>query len=281
MAIDNFVTAELRYFTPPADGSKPWTNIDADETTGERKRNFIQKDIAMQIENIRGKEDQYSLDKSGFQAFKAPSKIQDDDYSNEDKVVNEYYPEQIALLKELTGASRVVIFDHTIRRTQPGVKKDTPTNRHPVSNVHVDQTSTSARARVERHLPASDAPKLLEKRFQIINIWRPIRNPAFDWPLALCDYASVDGARDLVKTDLVYTTREPGEISSVKWDEGHKWKYVKGMTPDEGFLIKCYDSVEDGSVAVFTPHTAFVDPSAPEDAKLRESIELRALVFYD
>ena len=42
-----------------------------------------------------------------------------------------------------------------------------------------------------------------------------------------------------------------------------------------------FDSVQDGSVAVLTPHTAFVDPTTPSDAPLRESIELRTLVFYD
>ena len=35
------------------------------------------------------------------------------------------------------------------------------------------------------------------------------------------------------------------------------------------------------SVALFTPHTAFSDPKTPEGAPLRESIELRFLVFYD
>ena len=42
-----------------------------------------------------------------------------------------------------------------------------------------------------------------------------------------------------------------------------------------------YDSIEDGSVAVLTPHTAFEDPATPAGAPPRESIELRALVFYD
>jgi len=42
-----------------------------------------------------------------------------------------------------------------------------------------------------------------------------------------------------------------------------------------------FDSVQDGSVAVFTPHTAFQDPTTSQNAPLRESIELRALVFYD
>lgn len=42
-----------------------------------------------------------------------------------------------------------------------------------------------------------------------------------------------------------------------------------------------FDSVDDGSVARLTPHTSFTDPTTPPDAHLRESIELRALVFYD
>ena len=41
------------------------------------------------------------------------------------------------------------------------------------------------------------------------------------------------------------------------------------------------DSINDGSVAVLTPHTAFADPTTPPDAPLRQSIEIRALVFYD
>jgi hypothetical protein len=74
------------------------------------------------------------------------------------------------------------------------------------------------------------------------------------------------------------------------------------MTPDEFVLIKwCVfvidfrlpqtingglslhsgDSITDGSVALCTPHTAFIDPTTPADAKPRESIEIRALVFYD
>lgn len=45
--------------------------------------------------------------------------------------------------------------------------------------------------------------------------------------------------------------------------------------------VRSFDSVRDGSVALFTPHTAFADPTTPEGTPLRESIELRALVFYD
>ncbi len=48
-----------------------------------------------------------------------------------------------------------------------------------------------------------------------------------------------------------------------------------------GLFVYSFDSVQDGSVAVFTPHTGFEDPTAPAEALPRRSIEVRALVFYD
>ena len=103
--------------------------------------------------------------------------------------------------------------------------------------MHVDQTPESAAARVARHLPPDDVPTLLSRRFQIINLWRPIGKPALDWPLALCDGRSVDAARDLVPTTLKYPDRD-GETFSVRYAEGHRWKYMRGMSPDELVLIK-------------------------------------------
>ena len=105
--------------------------------------------------------------------------------------------------------------------------------------VHVDQTTESATARVHRHLPVSDAPELLKHRFQIINLWRPISHPALDWPLTLCDYRTVDRKKDLEPTTLKYPDRD-GETLSVNWNPNHRWKYLKGMQPDEFVLIKWY-----------------------------------------
>lgn len=105
--------------------------------------------------------------------------------------------------------------------------------------MHVDQTRESATARVHRHLPASDTPELLKRRFQIINLWRPIHHPAYDWPLALCDFRTIDFEKDLVPTTLKYPDRD-GETLSVRFNPNHRWKYLKGMEPDEFVLIKWY-----------------------------------------
>ncbi|PPQ89617.1 hypothetical protein CVT25_012533 [Psilocybe cyanescens] len=270
-------TAKLLYFVPPEGGARAYQHINADASTGERKKNFTREEKDVVVENLRGKEDTVSLDTTGFQYFRHTSKHTS--FTNDEEIYSQYYPESIELIKKLTGASRVELFDHIIRRRRPGQVDDSPDRRQPVAQVHVDQTTQSSIARVHRHLPASDAPKLLEKRFQIINLWRPISHPAVDWPLALCDYRSV-GPNDTVPVALVYDDHE-GETLGVKYNENYKWKYLHGMTPDEVVLIKCFDSIQDGSVAIFTPHTGFSDPSTPEGTPLRESIELRALVFYD
>ena len=109
--------------------------------------------------------------------------------------------------------------------------------RKPVAQVHVDQTTRAAIAHVHRHLPAVDVPKLLAGRFQIINLWRPIEYPALDWPLALCDYRSVDKEKDVFPVARLGPGRE-GEMFGVAYNENHKWKYLRGMTPDELVLIK-------------------------------------------
>ncbi|KAG1830296.1 hypothetical protein DFJ58DRAFT_824741, partial [Suillus subalutaceus] len=275
MASDTIST--LQYFTAPLDGSRPYNRIYADSTTTKPPRNWTQEPHDVQIEDVRGKEELYKVDNAGFQYGREAAKHTS--FLNDGEVEREYYPESIDLIKRVTGATSVVIFDHTIRRRRPGEAGDDPQKRQPVSAVHVDQTTASSIARVHRHLPPTEAPSLLRRRFQIINLWRPISHAAVDWPLALCDFRSVDVEKDLVPVALLYADRE-GETFGVKYNPNHQWKYLKAMTPEEFVLIKCFDSIEDGSVARLTPHTGFQDPNTPEGTPARESIELRALVFY-
>ncbi|TFK32511.1 hypothetical protein BDQ12DRAFT_692393 [Crucibulum laeve] len=270
--------ANINYFIPPPDGVRAYRRINVDPEKGEKEQNYdtIPKNVV--IENVRGKEESVTLDTAGFQFFNSPAKHTS--FTDDAEIEKEYYPESIELIKKLTGATRVVLFDHTVRRRRPGQDGRDPKLRQPASIVHVDQSVAASVARVHRHLPPSDVPALLQRRFQIINLWRPISHAALDWPLALCDYRSVDTEKDILPVALIYPDRE-GETLGVKYNPDHKWKYLRGMTPDELVLIKCADSIQDGSVAVFTPHTSFEDPTTPPDTPPRESIELRALVFYD
>ncbi|KAJ5591603.1 uncharacterized protein N7459_001972 [Penicillium hispanicum] len=227
--------------------------------------------LPVTVHDVSGHELDYSLDKQGFQFYYHESA--EKDFVDDEKIQREYYPETEKLLKDATGASRVFIFDHTIRRAT----QDTSAGnnlRGPVQRVHVDQSYPASKNRVIHHLP-DDAPELLKGRYQIINVWRPIRTILKD-PLAVADAHTVQES-DLVGIKLIYPDRE-GETFGVKPNPDIKWYYRYGQTPDLVTLIKCFDSKTDGR-ARRIPHSAFVNPETENEAG-RESIEVRALVFH-
>ncbi|KAF8707039.1 hypothetical protein AX14_013727 [Amanita brunnescens Koide BX004] len=269
----DLVTTTINYNVPPADGARAFRMID-----DASERNFSYQTQEVQVENIRSKEDAVSLDTAGFQFYTISAKYKGE-FLDDEEVKREYYPESEELLKKLTGASKVVIFNHTIRRNKPD-QSDNGHNERAVQRAHVDQTTAASVACVQHHFPPDETQALLQHRFQIINLWRPMSVPALEFPVALCDFRSVDPKSDVFPAAIVFPDREH-EMYFVKYNPNHKWKYVRGMTPDEFVLIKCFDSTQEGSVAKFTPHTAFQDPTTPEDAPYRQSIEVRALVFYE
>lgn len=124
-----------------------------------------------------------------------------------------------------------------IRRHMHGAVDTNPSTRQPARMVHVDQSTAAAIERVHRHLPTAEAPDLLKRRFQIINLWRPIGHAAYDSPLAFCEYRSIDTKNDIVPSSLIFPDRN-GENCIVRYNPEHKWKYLRGMQPDEAALIK-------------------------------------------
>jgi hypothetical protein len=227
------------------------------------------------IRDARPVADLLSLDDEGLQLVKHTSAVRD--FLDDDEVERVYYPEAEKLITEATGARWVLVFDHTVRQRIYGTPDRTPGEpRQPALSVHNDYTERSAPQRV-RDLTGEAAESLLRRRFAVINVWRPIRGPLYDAPLAVCD-ANSTRPEDFVASDLMFRNRI-GETYAVRYNPGHRWLYVSRMLADEVLLLKCYDSRQDG-VARFAPHTAFEDPSAPADRLPRESIELRTLAFF-
>jgi hypothetical protein len=231
------------------------------------------------IRDLRPAASEFLLDDVGFQFLAHRSVVKN--FWDEKEIKRVYYPESIELLKRVTGASEVRIFDHTLRRRVPGEsdrsgKPDFP--RQPANRVHVDQTAASGVSRFRLEYP-EEADALLRRRVAIVNLWRPIKSPVLDAPLAVCDARSV-APQDLVASDLVFQDRR-GETYNLVYNPRQRWFYAPEMRADEVLLLKCFDSRDDGAVARFAPHTAFRDPTAPSDAPPRESIELRTFVIFD
>lgn len=181
-----------------------------------------------------------------------------------------YFMIQLTKKPIRTGASRVFIFNHTIRGQPGGVR-----NRLPyVRRVHIDQAYTAAENRVRYHL-MEEADELLQSRYQCINIWRPIRTVYKD-PLAVADARSIPDC-DCVRIELIQPESTGYTLTPIP-KPGHSWYYCYAQRPDQVLLFKTYDSEEDGR-ARRVPHASFVDPSAV-NSYTRESIELRALIFH-
>lgn len=267
-----YVTGLLNYVIEPT--GKPHSYM-YDPPPGVPKLSASYEQHAMIIRNLRPVASSLSLEAEGFRLVTHESRVRD--FHDDVEVRETHYPEVQNLVAEATGAPRVLVFDHTVRRRvqEPPLIPATE-RREPVPRVHNDYTKKSGPQRV-RDLMAEEAEILLRRHFSIINVWRPIRGPLEDWPLALCDARSVAEA-DLIATDLLYKDRT-GETYSVKHNPEHRWFYAPRMTREEALLFRCYDSTEHG-VARFVPHAAFQDPTAPRNAAPRESIELRCLVFY-
>jgi hypothetical protein len=266
-----YVEGVLNYLAPMAE--RP-INLAYDPPPGVPRSTGVPEAHRMTIYNVRPVAARLSLDSEGLALVTHNSAVRD--FYDEDELRRIYCPEAERLVAEVTGATRVLVFDHTVRRrVWGGVDRSTATPRQPVTVVHNDYTIKSGPQRV-RDLMGEEAEKLLSHRFEIVNVWRPIRGPLRDAPLAGCDATTV-AFTDFVPSDLVYRDRT-GEIYRVKYNPAHRWFYAPEMQADEALLIKCYDSALDR--ARFTAHSAFEDPTASADMLPRESIELRTLVFH-
>lgn len=267
------VEATLAYLVPQA--AKPVIDL---TVPGERSDiNGRFETVPVEIRNGRWRRDDFSLDAEGFAFTNHETALAR--FNNDEIIRRIYYPEMERLLKRETGAAHVLVFDHNVR-VDGGHSTGSGYGvvRTGVRRIHNDYTATSAPRRAGEILKDKGAEALAGRPFAIVNVWRPIHGPVQTAPLALADAQSVT-PQDVVKADLVYKDRT-GEIYYANHNPMHRWFYFPRMRADEAIFIKGYDSRKDGR-AGFSLHTAFDDPSTPQGAAPRESIEVRALVVFD
>jgi hypothetical protein len=221
-----------------------------------------------------------SIEKEGFELWDAPSAVVD--FMDAEEVKKTYYKESMELALSVTGAYKAYVFDHLVRRREPkneplSFGKRTVNGLAPANGrIHNDYTEDSGRRRLNLVITDPDEASQV-RRYSIVNIWRSIKGPVLDTPLAVCDARTLL-INDFVTCDVRYPKRT-GEIYLASYAESHRWSYFSQMDRHEALVFKQYDSQVSGT-SRFTPHTAFDHPDAPIDTPPRESIELRCLVTY-
>ena len=254
-------------------GEKPASYGGISSAAADEKRKGKYQEYPTTIHDGRVIADQLSLDREGFIFVQHESKVRD--FYNEHEIRSLYYPEMEQLVKLYSGASRVLVFDHTLRSGDQ-VSRDGKQISGPVRNVHNDYTEWSGPQRVRDLLP-NEADELLRHRFAVIQVWRPICGSVRREPLAIADGRSI-GSAELVPSARVYPDRV-GEVYHITYNASHRWYYFPEMQRNEAIVFKCYDSTADGR-ARWTAHAAFDDPTSSPDAPPRESIEIRTLAFF-
>jgi hypothetical protein len=228
----------------------------------------------MTLRNGRVHGGPFELDVHGF-AF-MPHATAVADFFDVPAMTAVYYAEIEYLVRTVSGASRVVVFDHTLRSGDAG-EREQKLVREPVLSVHNDYTDWSGPQRVRDLLP-DEADHLLQKRFAIIQVWRAINQPVERNPLAIADARSLAPA-DLLISERRYPNRI-GQTYRVLHNPDHAWYWFPRMRRDEALVFKVFDSALDGR-ARFTAHTSFEDPTSRTDAPARQSIEMRTIAFFD
>jgi len=265
------VYAQINYLVDT--GEQPESYGGVSQAVADRQRKGRYQEHEMPIYNGREIADRLSLEREGFVFMRHETAMID--FYDEDEIRRVYYSETEALVKRISGAKRVLVFDHTLRSADAATR-DNKRISGPVRNAHNDYTEWSGPQRVRDLLP-DEAEELLKARFAVVQTWRPIRNTVEREPLAIADARSI-GTAELIPSARIYPDRR-GEVYHSTFNPAHRWYYFPKMQRDEVIVFKCFDSLKDGR-ARWTAHCAFDDPTARPDAPARESIEMRTLAFF-
>jgi hypothetical protein len=228
----------------------------------------------VQIRDARQLDPVASLDQQGFTLRQHQSAVKN--FYDLEAIREQYEAEIIPLVLAASGGAEALVFDHTLRSDSRNIRGERSI-REPAGVIHNDYTDASARKRLQDLLSPEQTQQRLASRFAIVNVWRSIKGPVINSPLACCDAATTTAA-ELVASERRAKERV-GELELVNFSPAHQWYYYPSMAPDEALLIKTFDSATDGR-ARRSVHTAFDNPLAPADAPARESIESRLLVFF-
>jgi len=73
------------------------------------------------------------------------------------------------------------------------------------------------------------------------SVWKPLKGPLRDWPLALCDPASISPSKDLISIDNVIKG-EHAENVGLHYNPNQEWMYLSDHVPTELLVFRQADS---------------------------------------
>ncbi len=236
------------------------------------------------------------MDKLGVALAHCESKCEN--FYDAAEVERVFYPEMEKLLLEFfPGATDALVYNHDVfDKDYQGDRTEDQDNKNPGVNagyanlVHNDLNDNSGRMRChelltqnlrnfgrEQHCTEEQARAKMSRRFMSINLAKPMETVRQN-PFVLCAWPSF-ADQPYITNYRVYDDRV-GETTRFTYRPDHEWYWIPQQKPTEVSMLKCYDSVTDGSVSRWSFHTACIDPTAPADAPCRKNVVVRSYVFF-
>ena len=209
-----------------------------------------------------------------------------------------FYPEvEELLLRFFPDATDALVYNHDVfdkdyqgDRTEDQDAKNPGVSARYVNLVHNDLNDNSGRVRCrelltqnlrnfgrEQRYTEAEADAKMSRRFMSINLAKPMETVG-QFPFVLCAWPSF-ADRPYITNYRVYDDRV-GETTRFTYRPEHEWYWFPRQKPTEVSMLKCYDSVTDGSVSRWSFHSACIDPTAPADAPCRKNVVVRSYVFF-
>ncbi|KAF2108479.1 putative CmcJ-like methyltransferase [Lophiotrema nucula] len=230
------------------------------------------------ITDIRGHEEEFKYDTHGFAVLHLKQHFEYDIFWNE-TLVQAYFYELEIILKEHLHATEVRVFRHGLRKRDPAFPISTGESYaydQPTSVAHIDTTPKEAANEIRRQY-GGDADQFLKRRHQWVNIWKPLKGPLNDWPLAVCASSTLT-EKNIEAADLLYPDLAT-ENYQVYYSKDYQWYYLSDHDVSEIIIFKQSDS--NPSACPGVAHCSFYNPRASTHELPRESIEVRALAFFE
>jgi hypothetical protein len=214
------------------------------------------------------------------------------------EVRNVFYPEIEKLLLEFfPDATDALVYNHDVfdkdykgDRTEDQDGLNPGVNANYANLVHNDLNDNSGRVRCRelltknlrnfgrtQHYTEEEADAKMSRRFMSINLAKPIETIE-QFPFVLCAWPSF-ADQPYITNYRIYDDRV-GETTRFTYRANHEWYWFPRQKPTEVSMLKCYDSVTDGSVSRWSFHTACIDPTVPLDAPCRKNVVVRSYVFF-
>ena len=209
-----------------------------------------------------------------------------------------FYPEiEELLLDFFPGATDALVYNHDVfdkdyegDRTEDQDNKNPGVNAQYANIVHNDLNDNSGRVRCRelltknlrnfgrtQHYTEAEADEKMLRRFMSINLAKPMETVQ-QFPFVLCAWPSF-ADQPYINNYRIYDDRV-GETTRFTYRPEHEWYWIPQQKPNEVSMLKCYDSLTDGSVSRYSFHTACVDPTVPRDAPCRKNVVVRSYVFF-